>query len=248
MKSLVFVITLLIAIPSSSQVVNIEKKRMTGEKALQGNLDLSLSIIENNNQIVQGKNDIKIQFNKNKHTVLFFNNLSLSQVNEEKYINDGFQHLRYNYEIVKTPLIFEIFSQHQYNTLKKLKQRYLLGIGPRIRLNDNDTLRLYIGALPMYEYEVLTDDSTKHENLRLSTYFSMSYVFNKILSIDNISYFQPIINDFTSYRVSSESSLKFNISKNLIFKTSFGLTYDSKPPFDVKNLFYNLTNGISFKF
>ncbi len=231
----------------SAQVVNIEKKRTKkAEGGLQGNIDLNFALTETTKQIIQGKNDIKFQFIHKNNTVLFFNNLSLMQIDNEKFLNDGFQHLRYNYNIIKDNLIAEIFVQHQYNSIKKLNRRMLGGFGPRIKIVENENIRIFSGPLCMYEYEELLTKEV-HEKWRASIYISLSVDYKQI-KINSITYYQPNISETKDYRISSDSSLNIGITDKLSFKSGFSLSFDSQPPEDIASLFYTLNNGVSFTF
>ena len=233
---------------SFSQVVNIEKKRTDNPKGgLQGNIDFSFSAIDNGNSILIGKNIIKLQYFKGKHLFLFFNDLSMSQVNNNKFQNDGYQHLRYNLNLDSSRITPEAFVQHQYNTIKKLERRYVGGIGPRIKIIEKDTFRMYFGPLSMYEHEELSNDSIT-DKFRLSCYLSFNWNFSKWFSLNNITYYQPNYADFSDFRLASESNLMIRISNKLFLKSLFEVTYDSKPPPGVKNMLFNFTNGVSWVF
>ncbi|MCK4661266.1 MAG: DUF481 domain-containing protein [Bacteroidales bacterium] len=232
-----------------SQVVNIEKKRINNkEKGMQGSIDLSIGFIKSESDIIQGKNSLKLQYNNNNSTFLFFNNISLIKADDKNFMNDGFQHLRYNYNISNSLVIAEFFVQHQYNTIKNLKKRFLTGAGPRIRISENDTIRFYTGYLCMYEYELLTDDTTQNQSFRLSAYISLGYNFNKNFSINHITYYQPVFIDFQDYRISSETYFSFKFATKLSFKLVYTLTYDTNPPLGINKLFYSLNNTISYSF
>lgn len=237
-----------LSLNSFSQVVNIEKKRTANSKdGLQGNVDFSLNIMENNNSIIQGKNTVKLQYYKGKNLFLFFNDITLTRVNNNRYQNDGYQHLRYNYSFSKGPFVAEAFAQHQYNTVRKIKQRVVSGLGPRIRIVEKDTFRLFFGPLSMFEYQALTTDSITMK-ARMSCYVSVGWNFSKWLAINDITYYQPNYADFSDYKVATEASLLIRITDKLSLKSMLELSYESKPPPGVKNLFYSLSNGLSFFF
>lgn len=247
----VFVAILLVFIVSitSAQVVNIEKKRIgEDDEGFSGKIDLSAGITETENQIIQGKNNIKLQYKKNQHTFLLFNNISLIKADEQKLINDGFQHVRYNYELEKIPITWETFTQNQYNTVKLLKRRILTGAGPRFRILNNDTISFFVGPLVMYENEILTDDSTTFETIRMSNYLSFAVNLSKTLSFNHITYYQPDLSNFNDYRISSETSFKLFFTRKLAFSIVFNYTFDSKPPTDINKSFYSLSNTISYTF
>lgn len=249
LKNISFIVCFVCLLGSlSAQVVNIEKKRKKDkESGIQGNFDLSFNLIQASSEIIQAKNNIKLQYYKKKHTALFFNDISLSQIDGNKYLNDGFQHFRYNYDLIGNAVIAEAFVQHQYNTIKKLEKRFLFGAGPRFKLADTDTFRLFVGPLSMFEYELLDNDSITRK-YRMSFYVSLSYSFNELLNFNHISYYQPNYNDFSDFRLSGESSLNIKVTDKLALKVSFNIAYDATPPPGVNDLFYTWLNGLSYSF
>ncbi|GAB4277882.1 MAG: hypothetical protein Kow0068_01220 [Marinilabiliales bacterium] len=231
-----------------AQVVNIEKKRFNNSnKTLQGSIGLSLNFTHTTKDVFQVKNNLKLQYYKNRNLWLFFHDLSIMKANSENFINNGFQHIRYNYQFDIKWLVAEAFTQIQYNELQSLQRRFLWGAGGRFILINKENIYLYSGLSIMYEFELLKDDSHS-DVIRNSSYVSISFNINESVKFNHITYYQPKIDYFDDYRISSETSLMIKMLKNLDYKVSFNYTYDSKPPTDVQNLFYNLINGISYKF
>jgi len=252
---LFFVFQILFSYSAYNQVVNVEKKRKTNKDGWQGSIALSLQMEQNTKQILSGSNKMDLQYQHKQHLILFLNELSLLQVNkEEALVNTGFQHLRYNYTVRDTGyLTWEFLVQHQYNKVKLLQTRFVAAAGLRLRLINNEKVRLYIAALPMFEYEKLTDDFASIVRLfRLDSYLSFSFLINENLSFRHIMYVQPSFNDFADLRIAGESNLNFKISKRLSFKLGFNLSYDSQPPVKegviIQDLFYKLSNTLVYSF
>jgi len=240
---------MLFSLKDIAQVVNIEKKREDLQKdGIQGNIELSLNYTKNDAALFQAKNKFQLQYFKGNSTFLLFNELSQIKTDNKNFLNDGFLHLRYNYSLPENFVTLEMFTQYQYNSIKKLKHRYLTGAGPRIKIIDTTTVRIFFAPLLMYEYEMLTIDSSPHQKFRLSSYLSFSYKLNDQLNFIHISYFQPWIVDFSNFRVSSESTLIIKITEKLSLKIIYELIFDSHPPEDVSNLFYSISNGLNYKF
>jgi len=232
----------------SAQVINTEKKRLnSSEEGWEGSWDVGFSLIKNTREILQFTNRINVQYRENNHTLLLLNDANIMRVNRDQLLNRGFLHARYNYEVNRA-LIPEVFVQAQYNQIWKIDLRFLTGAGPRFRLLANDTSSLYMGALLMYEYEQITDGIEYNRDMRFSAYISGHYQFNPWVQLDHITYFQPKVNDFFDYRVSTETSLRFGITSRLGFKTMFSLSYDARPPDDLQNTFYSWVNGLSLTF
>jgi len=255
MKFRLLLILIFASFCSYSQVINIEKKRFSSnEKKLQGNIDLSLNFIKSTKDIIQGKNNLKLQYYKDKTTYLFFNDITIMRVDTLSYLNSGFQHLRYNYDFSNNWLIAEAFTQIQYNKVQKLQRRFLWGTGARYRIVDTTNVSLFVGTSAMYEFELLLDNSEGNSGsnafdaFRGNIYLSLNFNIKENLRFGHITYYQPALSYFSDYRLSSETSMRIKISTKLTYKVSFNFSYDSDPPDEVQNLFYSLNNGISYIF
>ncbi|OQX97720.1 MAG: hypothetical protein B6I20_12050 [Bacteroidetes bacterium 4572_117] len=233
-----------------AQVVNVEKKRKDDADGFQGAIGIGFNYIDNGKKIMRLTNKIDLQYKTGAHLILLLNDLSLMTVDNENLVNSGFQHLRYNYTVKDSSFFtIEALAQHQYNPIKLLAQRFIGGLGPRFRLINREKIKLFVASPILYEYEKLSDDnSTVTEMMRLDIYMSFSWQINENVSFGSISYYQPDIENFKDYRISSESIFTFNITDKLGFKTGFEASYDSDPPNDIQNLFYTWQNKLSYSF
>lgn len=254
MKSIL--ITILFSIFSCSafaQIVNIEDKRgvLADTSGWLGYVDLKFNLVENGNSVISIHGNLRLEYLRNRHTFLGLTNYNLGKVGGNEFINQGFQHLRYNYK-VKKRMIWEAFTQAQYNEKIKLQLRWLLGTGPRFEITKTEKNRAYLGVLYMYEYdeEVSKEDNLEeyHRDHRLSTYFSFSVQPHKHMSIAGTTYFQPVLNDFSDLRVSSQTTLNFDINNQWAFSSAFSITYDSDVPEGVVHTIYQWTNGLRWNF
>ena len=230
------------------QVINAEQKRaFQKQDGWVGNADLSFGLTKNTRLILQVGSRITAQYHKKKHTLLLLNDLNLLKVDSNSIQNSGFQHVRYNYQ-VKKYLIPEAFVQAQYNQVWKLDLRLLVGAGPRFQIIGNDSNRVFIGSLAMFEYEKVDGGATYNRAIRSSSYLSIGLGLNKKVTFESITYFQPLIKRTRDFRLSSESSIRAAITKHMAFKTSFMLNFDSRPPDGLTKLFYSFQNGFSYRF
>ena len=249
-RILILFISILLVQFINAQVVNIEKKRKGNTDGFTGKIDLAFSVTDNGKQILQLVNNVDLQYSKGASTFILLNNVSFMTADEEELINSGFQHLRYNYTIKDSSfLTMETFVQHQYNPVKLLARRVLVGLGPRFRIINSKKISFFVGALPMFEYEQLSDSlETTSELFRFDGYVSLNYQIAENISLGNITYYQPDFENFDDYRISSETFLKFKITNALKFDVSFQTTYDSDPPEGVTGLFYKFKNTLSYSF
>lgn len=234
---------------SNAQIVNIEKSRLGQKEGWAGNIDLSLNFTKNVYQIWQLSNRTGLQYNNSRHVVLFLVDAAMIQSDNEQLVSRGFEHVRYNYLIgEQKKFALEAFEQVQYNKIQKIKLRVLTGAGARYSFIKSDTNNLFVGSTPMYEYEELIDNTTIERRVRLSNYFSFQLRLWKKVTINSITYYQPDVIDFSDYRFSNESSLSIGVTNRLSFKVIYNLLYDSRPPVDVPNTIYSISNGLGWKF
>jgi putative salt-induced outer membrane protein YdiY len=244
----VFICLLCAGLFSSAQVVNTETKRiLDGKDGWNGHVDFGFSLTENTRSIFQGSSQIVAQYQKRKNTLLLVNDLRLIKVNNDDLLNRGYQHVRFSHEL-KPFLIPEAFAQVQYDQVWLLDMRALAGAGPRFRIFRNDTARAYAGTLVMYEYEKVDGGNDYNRDFRLSAYLSGAYQWHDRLSVDHITYYQPRLDDYRDFRVSTESNVRVGISRHLGIKLGFNLNYDARPPEGLPKRIYTLTNSISYVF
>lgn len=248
MKKL-FCILLLSPLFAFSQIINVESlRKVTDTSGWSGNTSLDFSLTKNTKTLIRLNNNIHVQYKMNPHLVLFINNLGFERSGGQSFVNQGSQHLRYNYKI-NNNLIWEAFVQSQYNSIAKLKFRGLAGTGPRFKLLGLEKYHLYLGTLFMYEHEEINEETLiVNRDWRASAYISLSFFPTDAISFVSTTYYQPMLNQFQDYRVASENSFVLGIIEKLSLKTTYTLTYDATPATEVPNTFYQLTTGLLYAF
>lgn len=255
MKKKCFVICcyLIACISLSAQIVNIEDKRPTIKDSIDwvGHVDLKFNLIQNGAQIISLNGDYRLEHVRYRHLFLFFGQYNVGRLSGDAFVDDGFQHIRYNYQVNKW-LTWEAFTQLQYNELIQLRMRWLLGSGPRFQLYNKNKSRFFLGMLYMYEYN---EERTKEDgpiqflrDHRLSSYLSFRFQPSDVFTFAGTTYIQPVLNDFADIRISTQSTLLFKISSKLQYSTSFSLLYDSNVLEGVQQTIYKLTNGLRWNF
>lgn len=232
-----------------AQIINVESLRRTSDSSKwSGTGSLDIGLIKNTNSIFRITNRIRLQYNTKKSLYLFINDLNLQKIEDNSFVNRGTQHLRFN-KTLGEGIKFEAFAQSQYDAVSNIKFRGLLGIGPRFRLSKNKNFRYYLGTLLMYEHEEALDNSIEIlKDFRGSTYFSCSLFPLEHLSIVSTTYYQPMLKQFSDFRISNETSIAFRILENLAFKTTFIYNFDTDPIINIPRTQYELTNGLIYSF
>ena len=247
---ILFSTCLLVSLSSAQEVFNIESLREATDKKWVGSLGLNIGLIKNVNDIFWISNNVYVQHKDKSNYWLFYNDLSFQKLEGNSFVNRGTQHLRYNRKITERTKI-EAFVQTQYDAVSEIDFRGLIGTGPRFKLSNNDSIyKIYLGTLIMYEHEKTSGVGGKitEDNLRGSAYLSLNINPTKTISIVSTTYYQPRLNAFKDYRLSSGTSFVFNIVKKLSFTTNFSYSYDAVPVEGIPKTQYELTNGLRYDF
>ena len=232
-----------------AQIVNVESlRRISDTSKWSGAANLDIGLIKNTKSIFRITNKIRLQYNTEKNLYLFINDLKLEQIEDNSFVNKGIQHIRYNRKLLDR-LKLEVFAQSQYDAISNIKFRGLLGVGPRFKLSKSKDYRFYLGTLFMFEHEEASDNTIDIlRDFRSSTYFSCSLYPLENISVVSTTYYQPLIKQFSDFRISNETSLGIKVLKNLLFKTTFTYNFDASPIIGIPKTQYELTNGIVYTF
>jgi hypothetical protein len=231
-----------------AQVVNIEERRIhTDTTGLSGDAGAAFMATKNTQEFMALSSDAHLQYKKKRSLFLVLGELNFIKGASDKFLNDGFGHVRYNYK-VNSVVRWELFDQIQYNKIRNVNLRWLSGTGPRFKLYEGKSMRFYLGTLVMYEYEEIYKQALPNRDYRMSAYLSWTVQINKVLSHRATTYYQPRLDNFNDYRWSGQYSLLIKISKNLSFKTDYTFIYDEYPPIGIPKLFYTLKEGIAYLF
>jgi len=261
------ILTLFVFLTASSalsgQIVNIEQRRIkTDTTGWFGGLHFSFAGSKTTKSIVafgagtylEWKPARKGDRSYNRDLWLFLTDFNLVSGNNEKFSNSGFGHIRFtrrlgrDYSTLGKFVRWESFTQVQYNGLTKIGTRALFGTGPRFKLTDSEVSRFYFGVAYMYEYQELIDPAVFLREHRASSYFSFTLLPEETVSFVSTTYFQPVINNVSDYRLSNETSLSLGISKGFAFRFSFNYNYNSTPPEGVPGSTYYFSNRLEFSF
>ena len=238
---------------SIAQIVNIESKRKlinTDTSGWFGSTDLGFNLNENGKTVLTLTVNATVEYLKGKNRWLALTNYRIVRADAQDFVNQGFQHIRYNRDWTKK-VTWEAFGQAQYDERLTLKFRGLLGTGPRFQLIDGEKGDLYFGTLYMFQYEELTENNTIYRDHRLSNYLSYRLNLGANLTLLGTSYYQPLLTKPKVARLSSQTTLLFKITEKLSFKSAFTISLDnrlSETVEDVPIAIYSLMNGLKWVF
>ena len=232
-----------------SQIVNIESNRIHDDSAgWSGTVSGMFSAQKNKDLLLSANLRPKVQFKTKKQTIFLIGDYNFSKGNERVYSNAGMFHLRYARRIKETPLKLEAYSQIQYNQLLDLRYRFLNGAGIRVKFINKENWKFYAGTSTFYERQLFAANNTVVEGVRWSNYLSWYMEPKDYFTFTAATYYQPLWNDFSNYRVSGQYTLSFKITKQFSVKTELNFFHDEKAQPDVPKTIYATTVGFGYKF
>lgn len=234
---------------TQAQILNAESLRqVTDTSGWSGSLSANFALKRNVNDFLILGSDIHIQYKNKNDLWLFKNDLKFIKIEGESFENSGITHVRYNNRF-HDRIAWEVFAQGQYNKVNLIDFRGLIGTGPRFKLTNSEKYKFYLGVLAMYEYEEVDDGITPiQRDLRGSTYLSFSLYPTDNITIVSTTYYQPAFDDFSDYRISSQSSLVVGLFKNFSLTTTYTFVFDAFPAVGIPNSQYDFSTGFTYSF
>ena len=238
-----------------AQVLNIERERLKADdNKWIGSAKFSLNLTANTQKFTEFGLDLHLQYKDEKNLYLFLTDNELIKSQSDDFSNKGLVHFRYNRDLTKV-IIFEAFTQAQYNKVLSLRFRGLAGVGPRFKILKKEKFRVYSGIAYMYEYEVpvpkegiIMDTEEPGSYHRISSYVSMSVKLSDNFFISSTTYFQPRVDLISDYRLSLNIEAIFKISERLSFELSYQHTTDNMPLEGMPRRVYSIQNKLVLDF
>jgi len=235
-----------------AQIVNIEERRITSTNDTTdwyGFLRFGATLSKVKDDILQFNSTGQIQYKHNRNLTLLLLDARLLRAGDQDFNRSGFAHLRYNREL-SDPLKFEAFAQGQFNKLLLIESRLLAGSGLRYRLlkSKDGKQRIYSGLAMLFEKNTFLENLGEQEWWRLSSYISFTFRPWEGVKLVSTTYFQPQIDDWENYRMSSELRLDMPLGKKLSFYTDFSMSIDQSLPADAPTSVYAWVNGLTWRF
>ena len=235
--------------------VNIEALRKNIDSDWSGNLTTDVSYNAGNTEFLKIKTGARIDYSKSKYNGFLIGDYQRGLQAKRVFLNKGFLHLRLMRKLNDRHGV-EVFAQKAFNDFTDLNNRELIGGGVRLGYFRNDTLenhpeklRLFLGVGLMYEHESLGNGTTANKTnlLRSTNYLSLRWQIDSRVSVSSIVYYQVALKRISDFRILSEGSLEFNITRIVVFRTSLNLSFDNEPPSSVEKYDLELTNGFVIK-
>lgn len=238
-----------ISISSSAQIVNIENSRMQSDTVgWMGGAGISFNLTQNTQQIFGGEAEVHMQYKTSKDMGLWLilADLNYLRIGKDEVVSNQFLHLRYNYKL-NEHIRWEVFGQFQNNAVTQIDSRFLIGTGPRFKLVKTPKFRLYAASLIMFEKEKeSTIPVVKHNDVRSSSYISFTWTPTSTFEVISTSFFQPLFNKFSDYRILNQLVLKSKISQHFGLSVKWNYLHDRFPAGTSPRTTYNLSTGLDY--
>ena len=237
----------IVTVPVNGQIVNIESARMQSDSTgWLGGGGLSLTARQATHSVFGFDAEAHLQYKtkSDKSLWLVLASAGFLRGGGERYFNNRFAHLRYNYK-VNAWLRWEVFTQILNNVITQIHTRFLVGTGPRFKLLKTKYVRMYAATLAMYEREKdITVPIIYHNDIRSSSYFSFTITPRENIELISTTFYQPLYRDFSDYRILNQAKLKVKASKHFSLSVNWDYLYDSAPAGTAPRETYNLGMGL----
>lgn len=239
----------LFSFPAPAQVINIENARMqTDTTGWKGEVNGNFSLVNNGIKLWQTGADAHVQFKTEKDLWLALAHYGLQKGAGIKFSDQALVHLRYNRKL-NDVWRWEIFTQLQNNVVNQVRSRFLAGTGPRLKLSGSKTFRLYIATAIMYEYERESGSANiMHRDARGSNYISFTLTPAAHIELNATTYYQPLLQQLSDYRVLTQARLKMKAGKNFSVQMRWNYLRDSAPAGSSPKEVYTFATGVGYDF
>lgn len=263
MKKLITFILVVVSHLGFSQILKVDKGSLLldSTKILIGNLGLNFNVNNRSTTVetpatfvgLTGTSDVV--YLSDKHAYIIITSINYFKSTGGPLISTGYAHGRVNL-LRKNKLSYELYTQIQYDDGRNMPFRLLGGGGIRVNVLETKKSSVHFGMGIMREHEnwkaIQLDNSIIEKRIwKTSDYLGINTVFNEIVSLHLIAYYQGGWDEDAKVfrnRVSGDFQFQVKVTDKLSFLTNFTAQYEDKPIIPINNFVYSLTNGLAWKF
>ena len=165
-----------------------------------------------------------------------------------KNVQNLYAHLRYIHNITDKYHVYEVAVQTEEDEFRLIQHRRLVAAGYRQHLfQDEKRLKVFggIGVIAENIRYIDSDINPDENNIRVSSYISLSYTFKEDMSAALISYYQPKVDEFSDFVTVNSLQLKLKIIDRLYLNFTVDYNYDAKPAVGVASR-YDFSQDTAF--
>jgi hypothetical protein len=253
---------LLLSNPSFAQILNAEAFQSQNEplEKWRGQTAFGINLDKQQALVYSVFTDIDAALRIKNKSLLTASRVRVTGTGDDLLLNGGFMHLRLRDNTGKL-LLLEHYTQYQWDGVRGLKNRYLLGTNVRQLLQRDSLGSLYAGFGAFYEFEQWGYGAVPRErrplvlddrNINLLKFNAYIRFFRKIapnLRIGTTFYYQARPEYFfNDYRLAGNLEFVFMVSKNLEFRLNYDGIYDTQPVVPIDKFYFTLSNRFVVRF
>lgn len=247
---------------SFSQILNAEAFQSQNEptQKWKGQTAFGFNLDKQSTLIYSVFTDVDVSYRIKSKSLLSASRLRLTGNGEDLLLNGGFVHFRLRDNTGKL-LLIEHYTQYQWDGVRGLKNRYLLGSNIRQRLQHDTLGSLYAGFGLFYEFEQWgfgavpggrrpVDLSDVSKNLlKFNVYVRFFRQIASNLRFGSTFYYQARPEYFfNEYRLAGNLELIFQVNRNFEFRLNYDGIYDTQPVVPIDNFYFTLANRFIYRF
>ena len=190
----------------------------------------------------------------------FANRIEFSRYGEELALSGGYIYAELR-NFTDKRIVPEYYGQVVYDHPRGLQIKYAGGINMRIRIYTKDTVGLFFGLGPFYEYEKwdysgvedglvpLEPAAITTRLIKLASYISYKQFFLNLFNLDISIYYQDRFNDLLKFpRLASSIKVGIQLTAHFEALVMYQNIYDFKPVVPINNWYHNYYATISINF
>lgn len=229
-------------------------------RTIKGSIVPDFKIQNLKENLIEFENTADITFKLNKSAITLANKIELSQFGNQVLLSGSFLYIEYR-KILEYKFVFEPYSQIHWADARGLNFKYAGGIKMRYRLYYSQNIGFFGGIGPFYEYEEWNYDGVDdnlipanpatviNENLKIGSYLSFKWRTSLHIDIDLSVYHQSTFSEiFTTPRLASSSSIKYNFTEHLGLIIQYQNIYDYQPVVPIDKLYNLFVSSIEVSF
>jgi len=202
--------------------------------------------------------DVSIRIQKSRLTLA--NRVEFSKYGNELALSGGYVYAELR-NFTDKIIVPEYYAQVVYDHPRGLQIKYAGGINARFRLYTKNSVGLFFGLGPFYEYERWDYSGVEDELLpvdpsiqtirqfKLASYISYKHELFDVLNLDFSFYYQERFREiFSSPRLASSMKIGLQITKHFEALIMYQNIYDFQPLVPINQWYHNYYTTISINF
>ena len=260
-KNILFLVFILFhGFSSNSQVLNMDRVGAPDDSLKKWHISLQAATDYNSEkQIFNWDTRIDVtKFTAGHHLLAMKFSNSFTNTSGSNLQNAGYVHLRFRDNDTRK-ISPEYFTQYQWDDLRGMLNRYLLGCNLRLMLKETKEMDIYLGLGLMYEWEkwnfkgvaqdklpLLHPDFIKTHLLKINQYIKLSAKVFKTTELTCTNFIQARPDKNIQYpRIASFLQWNIPVSKRISINLNYESIYDAQPVVPIKNYYFNYQTGFS---